>query len=116
MRRSHSPTSASAHYSSQVEIRDINTQVSTFACLSQAKGSFGTVLNGNEIVFFMGSPSDQPTNFDIYNTAFGNWSIGVLNQGLSYPAIISANNKIYVAGGALNPGGALSNQVALLEW
>ena len=102
--------------SSQVEIRDINTQMSTSACLSQAKGAFGTVMKGNEIVFFMGAPSEHPNNFDIYNTATGIWSIGMLNQGINYPGIISANNKIYVAGGTISPGGGLSNKVAVLEW
>ena len=99
-----------------VEIRDINTRVSTLACLSQEKGAFGTVLKGNDIVFFMGAPSTNPLNFDIYNTATNIWSIGTLNQGVNYPGIISVNNKIYVAGGALSPGGGLSNQVSLLEW
>jgi hypothetical protein len=102
--------------SSQVEIRDINTQVSTFACLSQAKASFGAVLRDNEIVFFMGSPSIQPQNFDIYNITTDKWSIGILNEGLNYPGIISVNNKIYVAGGALATTGNPSNQVWLLEW
>ena len=101
--------------SSQVEIRDINSQLSTVTCLSQAKAAFGTVSKGNEIVFFMGTPSKQPTDFDIYNTATDKWSIGRLNQGLEYPSIISANNKIYVAGGALSDG-RLSNKVSVLEW
>jgi len=100
----------------QVEIRDINTQVSTYNCLSQAKAAFGTVLRGNEIVFFMGTPSDQPNIFDIYNTEIDKWVIGALNEGLDYPGIISVNNKIYVAGGTLSPGGGLSNKVSLLEW
>lgn len=107
--------STSQTLSSQVEIRDINTQLSTVTCLSQAKAAFGTVSKGNEIVFFMGIPSKQPTDFDIYNTATDKWSIGRLNQGLEYPGIISANNKIYVAGGALS-NGSLSNKVSVLEW
>jgi hypothetical protein len=102
--------------SSTVEIRDINTSVSTLACLSQEKAAFGTVMKDNDIVFFMGAPSINPLNFDIYNTTTNIWSIGTLSQGLNYPGIISVNNKIYVAGGAFNPGGDLSNQVSLLEW
>lgn len=102
--------------SSLVEIRDINTQVSTLARLSQEKAAFGTVMKGNEIVFFMGTPSTNPKNFDIYNTANNIWSIGTLNKGLNYPSIISVNNKIYVAGGEFSSGGGLSNQVSLLEW
>jgi hypothetical protein len=101
---------------SQVEIRDIPTQTSTLTCLSQAKGGFGIVPGTNEIVFFMGAPSASPMNFDIYNTVTQSWSIGVLNNGLAYSDIISANNKIYVAGGETSPGNFLSNQVSLLEW
>lgn len=102
--------------SSQVEIRDISTQTSALTCLSQGKAIFGTVLKGNEIVFFMGAPSEHPMNFDIYNTVSESWSVGTLNEDLNYPGIISVNNKIYVAGGAVSPGGGLSNQVSLLEW
>ena len=102
--------------SSQVEIKDINTQVSTLCFLSQEKAAFGTVVKGNEIVFFMGAPSAQPQNFDIYNTATEKWSVGILNQGLNYPGIISVNNKIYVAGGDRSAGGGITNQVWLLQW
>jgi N-acetylneuraminic acid mutarotase len=106
--------------SSQVEIRDINTQVSTFACLSQRKAMFETVLKNNEIVFFIDlvhSPGELFLDFEIYNTATDTWSIGRLNQGISLMSIISVNNKIYVAGGSLSSGiEVLSNQVWLLEW
>jgi hypothetical protein len=101
---------------SQVEIRDIPTQTSTLTCLSQAKGGFGSVSGTNEIVFFMGVPSVSPMNFDIYNTDTRSWSIAVLSNGLEFPSIISANNKIFVAGGATGLGNVLSNQVSLLEW
>jgi N-acetylneuraminic acid mutarotase len=100
----------------QVEIRDLNTQVSTLTCLSQLKSEFAAVLKGTEIVFFTGAPGDHSINFDIYNTATDDWSIGALDQGVNYTGIIAINNKIYVAGGSLGLGGGLSNQVWLLEW
>lgn len=100
--------------SSQVEIRDINTQVSILTCLSQEKAWFGTALKGNDIVFFTGTSG--PLNFDIYNTTSNTWSIGTLNQSINSCAVISANNKIYVAGGRVGNGSVFSNQVWLLEW
>ena len=99
-----------------MEIRDINTQVSTLTCLSQLKSEFGAVVKGNEIVFFTGAPGDHPTNFDMYNILTDTWSIGALDQGVNYTGIIAVNNKIYVAGGSLSTGGGLSDQVWLLEW
>jgi N-acetylneuraminic acid mutarotase len=101
---------------SQVEILDIPTQTSTVTCLSQSKGSFGAVPGTDNIVFFIGDPSVSPMNFDIYNTVTQSWSIGVLNNGLAYPGIISADNKLFVAGGETYPGKIESNQVSILEW
>lgn len=102
----------------KIEIRDIHTQVSTFACLSQRKSFFDAVLKDNQIVFFTGGYSDfgQPSNIDIYNTATGTWAVGKLNIGVNATAVISVNNKIYVGGGMLSPGCIYSNQVWLLEW
>jgi hypothetical protein len=40
--------------SSLVEIKDINTQISTFACLFQPNAGFDAVLKNNQIVFFTG--------------------------------------------------------------
>ncbi len=104
--------------SDKVEIRDINTQVSTFACLAQRRSFFDAVLKGNEIVFFTGGYFDfgQLAIIDIYNTVTDTWSVGHLNIGVNATSIISVNNKIYVAGGMLSPGGNYSNQVWLLEW
>jgi hypothetical protein len=99
--------------SNKVEIRDISTQASTFACLSQSKSGFHAVLKSNEIVFF--TPSWIGSDiFDIYNTVSDTWSVGKLNQVVSSAAIISVKNKIYVAGGEV--GGGLSNKVWLLDW
>jgi hypothetical protein len=100
--------------SNKVEIKDINTQASTFACLSQSKSEFHAILKGNEIVFFTPAWSGSDI-FDIYNTVTDTWSVGKLNQVVSSAAIISVNNKIYVAGGEVG-GGGFSNKVWLLEW
>lgn len=100
----------------QVEIRDINTQASTFECLSQPKLGFATVSKDNDIIFFMGAPSNQPEHFDILNISTNTWSIGRLSKGLFYPSIVTANNKIYVAGGGISPTGQVTDEVGVLEW
>ena len=64
----------------------------------------------------MGAPGVQPLNFDIYYITTDKWSAGILNQGLNYPGITSVKNKIYIAGGELNSGSGLSEQVSLLKW
>lgn len=103
-------------FSSQVEIRDIKTNTTVRACLSQAKDDFQAVVKGDDIIFFMGAPSVNLYDFDIYNIVTETWSIGQLTKSLNRAAIISVNSKVYVAGGALNPTGILSDEVSILEW
>ena len=83
----------------QVEIKDLNTQTSSFTNLSHSQWYFGAYVKDNKIVYLPG--------FDIYDLSSNAWSIGQLNQSLP-DAIISVNNTIYVAGG--------SNQVWKLEF
>ena len=89
-------------YSNQVEIRDIATGNSSFACMLP-KAYFNAVMKNDNIVFFPGlSEASSPvsnTYFEIYNISSDTWSVGVLNQKITGAAIISVNNKIYVAGG-----------------
>jgi hypothetical protein len=108
-------------YGQTVEIRDINTQTTSFACLFQpnagsnygANSAFDAVLKNNKIVFFTGSGVVK-NKFDIYDITTNTWSIGVLTQNIEGASIISVNNSIYVAGGYVN--GVLSNQVWKLEF
>ena len=86
----------------------MNSGSSTFDCLFQPNATFSAVLKDNKIVFFTGDGAEK-NKFDIYNIATNTWSIGVLPQSITGAAIISVNNKIYVAGGDIN--GVLSNQV-----
>jgi hypothetical protein len=99
--------------SSQVEIRDVNTQTSSVACLFQPIGEFDAVEKNNKIVFFTGGGVVQ-NKFDIYDVTTNSWSIGVLNQNIYNAAIISVNNTIYVAGGYAS--GGFFNQVWKLEF
>ncbi len=82
--------------SSTVEIRDVNTQVSSFACLFQPNSSFQAVLQNNRIIFFTGSGAVK-NKFDIYDVATDTWSIGVLKQDMAGASIISIKDVIYVA-------------------
>ena len=96
-----------------VEIRDMTTQKSTFACLFQPNSRFQVVLKDNKIVFFTGT-GILKNKFDIYDITTNEWSIGVLNQNIEGASIISVNNSIYVAGGYVN--GVLSKQLWKLEF
>ena len=100
-------------YTNHVEIRDENTQSSTFACLFQPNSQFDVVAKNNKIVFFTGTGAEK-NKFDIYDITSNTWSIGELPQNIVGASLISVNNIIYVAGGYIN--GALSNKVWKLEF
>jgi hypothetical protein len=98
--------------SDKVEIRNVNTGVSSFDCMIPKK-SFNAVIKEDNIIFFTGDEGVS-NHFEIYNIITDTWSTGILNQGVNGAAIISVNNTIYVAGGIVN--GILSNQVWKLEF
>jgi len=103
----------------QVEIRDANTQVSSFTNLSYPK-YFTEVFEKNNRLLFLSLYSGWGhwQDFDIYDVTSGNWLVGQLLQstsGSSYASMISVNNTIYVAGG-IAPNNVLSNQVWKLEF
>jgi len=104
-----------------VEIRDMNSGISTFSCLFHSDAFFSAVQKNNKIVFFTsyyGSGNSVPLNgrdkFDVYDIPTNTWSIGVLPVNIYGSSIISVNNTVYVAGGLVN--GVLSNQVWKLEF
>ena len=102
----------------EVEIRDINTDVSTFACLIPRTG-FKAVVKNDTIIFFTGNAYPNVAisglYFDIYNTTTNTWSTGILDKKMFYATIISVNNTIYVAG-ASHDNGTPSQQVYKLEF
>jgi kelch-like protein 20 len=106
--------------SAMVEIKDVNTQSSSFFCLFEPKVWWGNdqkaVQKNNQIVFFIGNGNgvSNSNRFDIYDMVNNSWSIGVLNQNIVGASVISVNNTIYVAGGYTN--GSLSNLVWKLEF
>ena len=99
-----------------VEIKDVNTQSSSFSCLFESKEWWDNdqkaVVRNNQIVFFTGYGLSN--KFDIYDIVNNSWSIGELNQNIVGAAVISVNNTIYVAGGYVN--GVSSNIVWKLEF
>ena len=100
----------------QVEIKDINSQVSTFTNLFEPKSYIKTLEKDNKIILIKQEALwdlQTPTwNFDIYDVTTNSWSIGVVNQfPIGGPgSSISNNNTIYLT------GGWLSNQVWKLEF
>jgi len=83
-----------------VEVRDLNTQTSSFMNLFQPNAN---ILNwafqrDNQIVFFRGSgynDYNQPCYFDIYDVSTNTWSVGSLSHG-GLGAAIAKDNIIYV--------------------
>jgi hypothetical protein len=98
--------------SGQVEIRDVNTGVSSFHSI-YPRSEFSVVVKGDYIVFFTGRYGEG-TYFDVYNFSTDTWLSGQLPKKINDAAIISVNNTIYVAGGYVD--GILSSQVWKLEF
>ncbi len=87
--------------SDKVEIKNVSTGASSFACVIP-RTDFYAVKKDDNIVFFTGNTSNFSTlgnQFEIYNTTTHTWSTGVLNHKINYTTVISVNNTIYVAGG-----------------
>ena len=101
-----------------VEIMDANTGNSSIEYLFKPETWWidigqNAVLKDNKIIFYRPNEPDND-RFDIYDIMTNTWSIGILPQIISDASIISVNNTIYIAGGAVN--GISSNQVWKLEF
>ena len=101
--------------SDNIEIRDVSTGVSTYACISP-RTLFSAVQANDKLIFFTGNnnPTAANNRIDLYNLSTGTWSIGVLPVSINSSTIISVNNSVYIAGGYVN--GSVSNQVWKLEF
>ncbi|HTH32549.1 MAG TPA: hypothetical protein VL946_14465, partial [Lacibacter sp.] len=75
------------------------TATTKFSCLFQPNSfsSFSSAMFNGKAVFFV-SNGKAKDKFDIYDPLADAWSIGVLNQSIAAPIIISANGSLYVAG------------------
>jgi hypothetical protein len=103
-------------FSDNVQIYDINTGISTYHQLSQAREFFyavNAVINHNKILFYTGS-YPYSNKVDVYDLNTKAWSDYNICSSVTNSSIISAGNKVYVAGGYVN--GVLSNQVWLLDF
>lgn len=103
-----------------VEIKNVSSWTSSISHLFKPGAAWiidngeNIVLKDGKLVYFRHS-DPVPDKFDIYDISTNKWSIGVLPQPVpKWASIISVNNTIYVAGGAIN--GSLSNQVWKLEF
>jgi hypothetical protein len=106
-------------YTCQVEIKDINTQTTSFANLStptEFVNRNGAFEKNDKIVFIYFYNQSSTWRLDIYDITANSWSIGVFSQvpNFYFDTMISSNNIIYIAGGSVN--GVLSNQVWKLEF
>ena len=103
-----------------VEIKNVNTWNSSISHLFKPGAAWiidngeNIVLKDDKLVYFRHSDA-VPDKFDIYDVATKTWSIGVLPVPVpKWSSIISVNNVIYLAGGAID--GVLTNQVWKLEF
>jgi N-acetylneuraminic acid mutarotase len=108
--------------SCNVEIRDLATQASATAFLSQpvtfvnVEGQNALVKDDKIIWFATLDPmtGNSMDRFNIYDLTTNSWLIGLLPARISGASVISVNNIIYVAGGSVN--GKMTDQVWKLEF
>ena len=106
-----SATTTFSYVSRMVEIKDLNTNTSSFACLFQPNATFEARATNSSIVFFRGSWGTDENKFDIYDIATNTWKIGVFDKTVA-GSIIAANNNFYIAGASI--GGVLSGELLKL--
>lgn len=98
------PVLPGPHYSSRVDIYDINTNTWSTAELSQARTGLTAVAGGNKVYFaggtgISGSRSAQSSRVDVYDVNADTWSTLELPKPGWYSSVAGAGG-IYFAGGA----------------
>jgi hypothetical protein len=99
--------------SNSVEIRDLNTGVSSHVCIIP-KINPNAVATKGRIVFFPGNFENgmySGNEFDIYDPTTDQWSIGRINKEIYDATVISVNNAIYIAGGRNKANGPYFTEV-----
>jgi hypothetical protein len=91
----------------KVEIRDVNTQTTSFENLSYPDGVKALLNNGKILYRRYWQPQ-----LDIYDTNTNSWYISNLPINRPYASFISVNNVVYMAGGIGNN----ANQVWKLDF
>jgi hypothetical protein len=100
--------------SQMVQVYNTQNQSSTTACLYNSRANIKSVIKNSKIIFFIDQWGGPQTNFDIYDTVTGLWSIVVLPCPVEFSTIVSHDNKLYVSGGRIN--GIWTQQVYRLEF
>jgi hypothetical protein len=105
-------------YEGNTEIWNTANGSTTTNCLSYPRSYPTAIAKNSDMLFFVPGRtmnnailSDQ---FDIYNTATGKWSVGLLNDPIAGPGIISVNNVVYMGGGKTSNG--YTDKVYILNW
>lgn len=102
--------------SNEVEMLDAFSFSTSFSCLFQPN-SFSAFSSGSlngKAVFFVANGKTK-NKFDIYDPLTNIWSIGVLDQPIASPIVISVNGSMYVAGTTV-VGDVYQRQVWKLEF
>lgn len=79
-----------------VEIRDVQTGISTNEYLYKLGLLIHAVAGDNKVVFFRTSLYDESRQFDIYDLARDMWFLGEVSQDIREVCVISVNNTIYL--------------------
>jgi hypothetical protein len=95
-----------------VDIYDISANIWTVTHLSSAGHGMAAGTVGNKVFFAGGDPGFNGTpginrarQIDIYDLTTNTWSTALLSEGKKGSTAVTANNKIYFAG-----GGTIGNQ------
>jgi hypothetical protein len=90
-------------HSSRVDIYDTISRSWTTAELTMAeRDGMAVATVGNKILFAGGGNNDWidvTSRVDIYDATTNSWSTAELSQARNYPAAVTLNNKVYIAGG-----------------
>jgi len=104
--------------SNSVEIRDLNSGVSSHVCVIP-KINPNAVSTKDRVIFFPGNFENgvySGNEFDIYDPTSDQWSIGRISKEIYDATVISLNNSIYIAGGRNTPNGPYFTEVWKLEF
>lgn len=106
-------------HSSRVDIYDTISRSWTTAELTMAERDGMVVATvGNKILFAGGGNNDWidvTSRVDIYDATTNSWSTAELSQPRNYPAAVTLDNKVYIAGGGywgpLTPGSSTNYHI-----
>jgi N-acetylneuraminic acid mutarotase len=97
-------------YTCKVEIRDVNTQTSSFTNFSRVMGFSSDytqpLLYNHKLIY------STPDKLEIYDPQSNTWSIGDVPSGNYVESMVSVNNALYAVGFVTTgPGKKIANQI-----